>query len=137
MIVFTNGCFDVLHVGHIKLLRECRRLANALEFGFVYVGLNSDASVRRLKGDSRPINTQDDRKFILESLKFVDKVIIFDEDTPERLLKEIHPHILVKGGDYSLDQIVGKQYAKEVVVFPYIDGLSTTDTIAKANLSRR
>lgn len=137
MIVFTNGCFDILHVGHVRLLQECKRLANQHEHGLVCVGLNSDISVRRLKGNSRPINNQDSRKFVLESLKFVDQVCVFDEDTPELLIKKLCPDILVKGGDYIVEQIAGKQYAKKVVIFPYIDGFSTTDTICKASLSDR
>jgi D-beta-D-heptose 7-phosphate kinase/D-beta-D-heptose 1-phosphate adenosyltransferase len=138
MIVFTNGCFDVLHAGHVMLLKECRRLAG--EEGHVIVGLNSDTSASRLKGDSRPINGQLSRKFVLNSLRYVDSVIIFYADTPEELLSTLKPDILVKGGDYTTDQIIGKQYAREVVVFPYVDGFSTTDTIeriAKASSSNR
>jgi D-beta-D-heptose 7-phosphate kinase/D-beta-D-heptose 1-phosphate adenosyltransferase len=131
-VVFTNGCFDILHVGHVTLLQECKKLAAG---GKVIVGLNSDLSIKRLKGESRPINDQHSRKFLLESLKFVDEVIIFEEDTPEILISKILPDILVKGGDYSVDQIIGKQYAKDVVVFPYIDGLSTTRTIEKLTKS--
>ena len=130
--VFTNGCFDILHVGHISLLQKCRSLSCE---GKVIVGLNSDSSVKRLKGESRPINNQNDRKILLESLKYVDEVIIFDEDTPENLLSKIRPTILVKGGDYSLEQIVGKQYAEKVVIFPYADGKSTTSTIKKLSKS--
>ena len=130
--VFTNGCFDILHVGHISLLQKCQSLSCG---GKVIVGLNSDSSVKRLKGESRPINNQNDRKILLESLKYVDEVIVFDEDTPENLLSKIRPTILVKGGDYSLEQIVGKQYAEKVVIFPYIDGKSTTSTIKKLSKS--
>ena len=93
MIVFTNGCFDVLHRGHLDLLKYCKKL------GTVVVGLNSDASVKRLKGESRPLNSEKDRKYLLDSLVFVDKVIIFNEDTPYNLIKEINPDIIVKGGD--------------------------------------
>ena len=127
-IVFTNGCFDILHVGHIKLLEECRKLSLG---GTVIVGLNSDDSVKRLKGNSRPINDQRSRKILLESIRFVDEVIVFDEDTPENLLSIIKPDVLVKGGDYSIEQIVGKQFANEVVIFSYLDGFSTTSTIQK------
>ena len=132
-VIFTNGCFDILHTGHVQLLKECKKLAG--DNGKVIVGLNSDASVKNLKGDSRPINDQDSRKLLLESLRFVDKVIIFEEDTPELLIEKICPDILVKGGDYLIDQIVGKQYAKKVVVFPYVDGKSTTNTIEKLSKS--
>jgi len=127
--VFTNGCFDIIHLGHIKLLEECKKLAG--DDGKVIVGLNSDVSVKKLKGESRPVNDQDSRKLLLESLRFVDEVIIFEEETPEMLIEKIRPDVLVKGGDYSIDQIVGKQYAKKVVVFPYVDGKSTTNTIEK------
>ena len=125
-IIFTNGCFDILHAGHVQLLKECKKLAG--DNGKVIIGLNSDASVKKLKGESRPVNDQDSRKLLLESLRFVDEVIIFEEETPELLIEKIRPDILVKGGDYSIDQIVGKQYAKKVVVFPYVDGKSTTNT---------
>lgn len=127
-LVFTNGCFDILHIGHIKLLEECRKLSSD---GTVIVGLNSDDSVRRLKGSSRPINDQYSRKILLESVRFVDKVIVFDEDTPENLLSIIKPDVLVKGGDYSIEQIVGKQFANEVVIFSYLDGFSTTSILQK------
>jgi D-beta-D-heptose 7-phosphate kinase/D-beta-D-heptose 1-phosphate adenosyltransferase len=125
--VFTNGCFDILHVGHVSLLKECKKISG--DDGKVIVGLNSDKSVRKLKGDSRPINNQSSRKFILESLKFVDEVIIFDEETPEKLISTIRPNILVKGGDYKIEQIIGKQYVDKVVIFPYVDGHSTTGTL--------
>jgi len=132
-VIFTNGCFDILHVGHVQLLKECKKLAG--DNGKVIVGLNSDASVKKLKGESRPVNDQDSRKLLLESLRFVDEVIIFEEETPELLIEKIRPDILVKGGDYSIDQIVGKQYTKKVVVFPYVDGKSTTNTIEKLSKS--
>jgi len=128
-VIFTNGCFDILHAGHVQLLKECKKLAG--DNGKVIVGLNSDVSVKKLKGESRPVNDQDSRKLLLESLRFVDEVIIFEEETPEMLIEKIRPDVLVKGGDYSIDQIVGKQYAKKVVVFPYVDGKSTTNTIEK------
>lgn len=131
--IFTNGCFDILHAGHIQLLKECKKLAG--DDGKVIVGLNSDVSVKKLKGESRPVNDQDSRKLLLESLRFVDEVIIFEEETPELLIEKIRPDILVKGGDYSIDQIVGKQYTKKVVIFPYVDGKSTTNTIEKLSKS--
>jgi D-beta-D-heptose 7-phosphate kinase/D-beta-D-heptose 1-phosphate adenosyltransferase len=128
-VIFTNGCFDILHTGHISLLKECRELAGA--DGKVIVGLNSDRSVRRLKGENRPVNAQKDRKEMLESLRYVDEVIIFDEETPEMLLSILTPDVLVKGGDYALTDIIGKQYVKDVIIFPYVNGYSTTSTIKK------
>lgn len=121
--VFTNGCFDILHVGHIELLKYCKSFNYKL-----IVGLNSDASVKRLKGVKRPINNQEDRKKILESIKYVDEVIIFDDDTPIKLIEFIKPKIIVKGGDYIKEQVVGFGLA-EVIIFNYLDGYSTTKTI--------
>ena len=121
--IFTNGCFDIVHRGHIELLKFCK------SYGRVIVGLNSDASVRKLKGPSRPIFSQKDRKFLLESCKYVDKVIIFDEETPLELIKEIKPDIIVKGGDYTEDQVVGKDFCKSVIIFNYLDGYSTTKIV--------
>lgn len=132
-IIFTNGCFDILHAGHVQLLKECKKLAG--DNGKVVVGLNSDSSVKKLKGESRPVNDQESRKLLLESLRFVDEVIIFEEETPELLIEKIRPDILVKGGDYSADKVVGKQYAKKVVIFPYVDGKSTTNAIEKLSKS--
>ena len=122
-IIFTNGCFDILHRGHVELLKYCKTLGNK-----VIVGLNSDASIQRLKGDDRPINREDDRKFLLESLQFVDEVLVFNEDTPYNLIKEVSPDILVKGGDYNEKDIVGNDLC-EVRVFKYVEGYSTTKTI--------
>ena len=121
-VIFTNGCFDILHRGHLELLKYCKSL------GLVIVGLNSDESVKRLKGSERPINNQDDRKFMLESCKFVDGVLVFDEDTPYNLIKKVKPDIIVKGGDYSHNEVVGNDIS-EVRIFKYIDGYSTTKTI--------
>ena len=121
-IIFTNGCFDILHRGHIELLEFCSSM------GKVVVGLNSDESVKRLKGSQRPINKQDDRKYLLESCKFVDRVIVFHEDTPLNLIKKIKPNVIVKGGDYKAKDVVGSDIAK-VVIFNYINGYSTTKTI--------
>jgi len=101
-VVFTNGCFDLLHVGHVRYLKEAKGMGSKL-----IVGLNSDASVKRLKGDSRPLVNQSDRKEVLESLESVDEVHIFEEDTPLELIKKIRPDVLVKGGDYSIEDIVG------------------------------
>ena len=117
--IFTNGCFDILHRGHIELLRYCRSL------GHVVVGLNSDASIRQLKGKNRPFFSQQDRQFVLQSCKYIDEVIIFDEETPSELIKEVKPDIIVKGGDYKVEEVVGNNFA-EVRIFNYIDGYSTT-----------
>ncbi|HPC35704.1 MAG TPA: D-glycero-beta-D-manno-heptose 1-phosphate adenylyltransferase [Candidatus Marinimicrobia bacterium] len=127
-IVFTNGCFDILHVGHLELLENARKLGDIL-----IVGLNSDDSVQRLKGTQRPINTQLDRARVLAALAVVDYVIIFDEDTPLELIQALQPDFLVKGGDYSPDTIVGsafvKSYGGQVVVFPLVHGKSTSELI--------
>lgn len=125
-VVFTNGVFDILHRGHVTYLRQARSLGDLL-----IVGLNSDTSTRRLKGETRPVNTQDDRAFLLSALDCVDAVVIFDEDTPYELLQEIRPDVLVKGGDYTVDTIVGKEFAGEVAVLSFVDGFSTTKTIEK------
>ena len=122
-IIFTNGCFDILHVGHIKLLEFAKSLGDIL-----IVGLNSDSSVKRLKGTKRPINRQEDRKIVLENLKSVDRVIIFEEDTPLNLITDIKPNIIVKGGDYIAENVVGHEFC-DVIIFNYINGYSTTKTI--------
>jgi D-beta-D-heptose 7-phosphate kinase/D-beta-D-heptose 1-phosphate adenosyltransferase len=126
-VIFTNGCFDILHYGHVKLLEFCK------SYGHVIVGLNSDASISKLKGTSRPINSESDRKYVLESLKFVDEVYIFDEDTPYELISRINPDIIIKGGDYTPDTVVGSDIA-DVKIFEYIDGVSTTSVIEKLQL---
>lgn len=129
-IVFTNGVFDILHQGHIKILSEAATYSDIL-----IVGLNSDASVKRLKGDSRPVNTEPSRALILAALVMVDAVIIFEEDTPLELIKFIKPHVLVKGGDYTLDTIVGAKEVManngEVKIIPLEEGFSTTGIINK------
>lgn len=124
-IVFTNGCFDILHRGHIEYLEQSRALGSSL-----IVGLNSDESVRRLKGQSRPINNEDDRKMALESLRCVDRVIIFDEDTPYDLIKYVKPDIITKGGDYRPEDVVGNDLA-DVVILPFKQGYSTTSIVEK------
>lgn len=121
--IFTNGCFDVLHRGHVELLKYAKSLGSSL-----VVGLNSDNSVKKLKGNDRPINNQEDRKAILESIKWVDHVVIFDEETPEKLITKLKPDIIVKGGDYTKKEVVGHKIA-EVKIFELVDGLSTTKTI--------
>ena len=123
-IVFTNGCFDILHAAHIQLFEFCRSLGST-----VIVGLNTDASIKRLKGSTRPINTLEDRMKMLQSISYIDNVIPFDEDTPIKLLEHIKPHYLVKGGDYTKESVIGKEHATEVIIFNYIDGKSTTNLI--------
>jgi len=120
--IFTNGCFDILHRGHFELLKHCSSL------GSVVVGLNSDASVKRLKGSERPFFSAADRLFALQSCKYVDKVIIFHEDTPLSLIKKIKPDIIVKGGDYAPEEVVGSSLC-EVRIFNYIEGYSTTKVL--------
>ncbi|WP_457606245.1 D-glycero-beta-D-manno-heptose-7-phosphate kinase [Nitratifractor sp.] len=125
-IVFTNGCFDILHLGHVKYLETARSFGDVL-----IVGLNSDASVRRLKGESRPVNPQYDRAYLLAALEAVDYVTIFDEETPYELLKRIRPDILVKGGDYEGKEVVGSDLAGEVRLVDFVEGRSTTKIIEK------
>lgn len=120
-IVFTNGCFDVLHYGHMTFLEEAKKLGDIL-----IVGLNSDKSIKRLKGDLRPFNNEIYRIKQLEMLFIVDIIIIFDDDTPLNLIKKIEPCILVKGGDYTTNNIIGKEYAKEVKTLNFIENISTT-----------
>ena len=122
-VIFTNGCFDIVHRGHLELLSYCKSIGDKL-----IVGINSDESVKRLKGSNRPINTQEDRKFLLESLVYVDQVCIFNEDTPYNLINQIKPDIIVKGSDYSPDNVVGNDICK-VLIFEKIDDYSTTKTI--------
>ena len=122
--IFTNGCFDVLHRGHFELLKYCKSL------GYVIVGLNSDTSVAELKGPSRPVFSQEDRTFMLLSCKYVDEVHVFDEETPYHLIKQTKPDIIVKGGDYTVDTVVGSDLC-DVKIFNYIDGYSTTNTLEK------
>ncbi len=125
-IVFTNGCFDILHRGHVSYLDIAKSFGDVL-----ILGLNSDASVKRLKGDDRPINCEDDRGYILAALESVDYIVKFTEDTPYDLISLIKPDILVKGGDYEGKEVVGSDIAKEVKLVQFIDGKSTTKTINK------
>lgn len=129
-IVFTNGCFDLLHRGHLQYLSEARSMGDCL-----VVGLNSDASVSRLKGQNRPIKTQAERALMLAALKFVDAVVVFEEDTPLSLINTIEPDLLVKGGDYQIENIVGARElilkGKNVAVLPFSEGYSTSKTIEK------
>jgi rfaE bifunctional protein nucleotidyltransferase chain/domain len=134
-IVFTNGCFDILHPGHIAYLEEARALGDLL-----VVGLNSDSSVRRLKGPQRPINPQEDRAIMLAGLASVDYVTFFDEDTPIELIRRVDPDILVKGGDWTIDRIVGADHVQsrggKVYSLPFCQGYSTTALIEKIKALR-
>ncbi|MBI4690206.1 MAG: D-glycero-beta-D-manno-heptose 1-phosphate adenylyltransferase [Nitrospirae bacterium] len=124
-VVFTNGCFDIIHVGHVRYLKDAKALGDVL-----VVGLNSDMSVSAIK-PGRPINPQDHRAEILASLYMVDYVTLFDEDTPHELIKLLQPDILVKGGDWKKEDIVGSDIAKETYSLPYVKGISTTELIEK------
>ncbi|MBO4489529.1 MAG: D-glycero-beta-D-manno-heptose 1-phosphate adenylyltransferase [Bacteroidales bacterium] len=130
-IVFTNGCFDVLHYGHVHYLAQAKELGDIL-----VVGLNSDASVRRLKGEGRPVNPEHARAYVLAALEMVDYVCLFEEDTPYNLIAAVQPDVLVKGGDYVIDNIVGGDIVKkrngEVVVLPFVEGFSSTMIIEKS-----
>jgi D-beta-D-heptose 7-phosphate kinase/D-beta-D-heptose 1-phosphate adenosyltransferase len=125
-IIFTNGCFDILHLGHIKYLEEAKNLGDIL-----IVGVNADSSVRRLKGESRPINLEFDRAYLLNALNAVDFVVIFDEETPYNLIQTITPDVLVKGGDYKDKEVVGSDIAKTTHLIEFVDGKSTTSIIEK------
>jgi rfaE bifunctional protein nucleotidyltransferase chain/domain len=131
-IVFTNGCFDIIHSGHVSYLYETKGLGDIL-----IIGLNSDNSIKRLKGEGRPINNQNDRAIVLSAMKPVDYVVLFDEDTPYNLIKAIIPDILTKGGDYTAEDIVGfdivTENGGEVIVIDFVDGKSTTSIINKMN----
>ncbi len=130
-IVFTNGCFDILHVGHVDYLSKARRLGDVL-----VVGLNSDFSVKKIKGNRRPINKESDRAKILSSLYFVDYVTSFNETTPENLIKKVRPDILVKGGDWKIEDIVGgsfvRSYGGKIKSIPFVKGYSTTSIIERS-----
>ncbi len=125
-VVFTNGCFDLLHAGHVKYLETAKSFGDVL-----IIGLNSDRSVTALKGEGRPINVQMDRAYILAALEVVDYVVIFDEDTPYKLIKAIKPHTLVKGGDYEGKEVIGQDIADELKLVEFLDGKSSTQTIEK------
>jgi len=130
-IVFTNGCFDILHVGHVDYLSKARRLGDVL-----VVGLNSDSSVRKIKGKGRPINKESDRAKVLASLYFVDYITSFNENTPENLIKKLKPDLLVKGGDWKIRDIVGgtfvKSYGGKIKSIPFVKGHSTTSIIERS-----
>jgi len=129
-IVFTNGCFDIIHKGHVKYLQEAKKNGDIL-----IVGLNSDNSVKRLKGPERPIKDQEERALIMSALEMVDYVVVFDEDTPAAVLEKIKPAVLVKGGDYKIEEIVGREFADETIIIPFINGYSTSSTIDKIRTS--
>lgn len=126
-VAFTNGCFDILHAGHVSILEFSRNQADVL-----VLGINSDASVKRLKGPSRPINCQEDRALVCASLQAVDAVVLFEQDTPYELIKLVKPDVLVKGADYKVENVVGREFAKKVALYPILEGRSTTNTINKA-----
>ena len=129
-IVFTNGCFDILHPGHVAYLEKASRLGDVL-----VVGLNSDASVRAIKGRDRPVNKERDRAYVLSALSFVDYVTIFGEDTPERIIKKLKPDVLVKGGDWKSKDIVGGDFVRSrggrVASIKFLKGYSTTSLIKR------
>ena len=125
--VFTPGCFDIIHYGHIELFKYCRSIGDR-----VIVGLNSDSSIRQIKGSSRPINNLKSRLSVLEAIKYIDEVIVFDEEDPYRLIKSISPNVIVKGGDYKVEDVIGNDLC-DVKIFKYIDGYSTTKAIQRSN----
>ena len=136
-IVFTNGCFDLIHVGHVDYLRKSRELGDIL-----IVGLNSDASVKRIKGDTRPINSEDNRVMLLEAFEFVDYIYVFDESTPINVIKKLQPDIYTKGGDYELSNVIGpglgsdiiEEYGGEVVLIPICEDISSSKIIKRLML---
>jgi rfaE bifunctional protein nucleotidyltransferase chain/domain len=134
-LVFTNGCFDVLHRGHVAYLSRARTLGATL-----LVGVNSDASVRRLKGPGRPLVSAEDRAYVLAGLAAVDLVTVFDEDTPLELIRAVRPDVLVKGGDYAEDQVVGREVVDagggRVVILPFVEGRSTSGLIRRMREER-
>lgn len=129
-IAFTNGCFDILHVGHVRYLQEARRTADLL-----ILGLNSDASVRALKGETRPIVPQQERAEVMAALACIDYVTLFDDETPLQLIEHLRPDVLVKGGDYREETIVGRDQVRSwggrVVIVPFVAGASTTNIVEK------
>ena len=135
-IAFTNGCFDILHAGHVAYLRQAKAQGDIL-----VLGVNSDASIRKIKGKDRPVNKQDDRLMVLSELASVDYVIVFDKDTPMDLLRAIKPDVLVKGGDYTKDKVVGHEfvesYGGQVTVVGLVEGRSTTNIIQKIEATKR
>ena len=132
-VVFTNGCFDILHRGHVLYLQQAAMLGQHL-----VIGLNSDDSVRRLKGETRPLVHEEDRAVLLSALGCVDEVVIFTEDTPAELLRVLRPDILVKGGDYKPEEVIGREYVKRVEIISFEEGYSTTGLVQKiADLAKK
>ena len=129
-IVFTNGCFDLVHRGHVEVLANTADLGDRL-----IIGLNSDSSIQKLKGENRPIIDENSRAILLASLQFIDAIVLFSEDTPQKLIETIVPDILAKGGDYKVEEIAGHEVVLEnggsVILVPFIDGFSTTNIIDK------
>jgi D-glycero-beta-D-manno-heptose 1-phosphate adenylyltransferase len=134
-VVFTNGCFDILHVGHVRYLQEARAQGDLL-----VVGLNTDASVRRLKGPERPIQNESNRAEIMAALGCVDFVTLFEEETPEKLIRQVRPDVLVKGGDWTVDKIAGgvfvQSYGGEVKSLQFVEGNSTTSIVEKIRVEK-
>lgn len=130
-IVFTNGCFDILHIGHVKYLEKAKSYGDIL-----IVAVNSDESVKKIKGPTRPINSQNDRAYILASLEAVDYVVIFNEETPYKVIKKCKPHILVKGGDYKGKDVVGHDLVDELILVDFVKGKSTTNIIEKVKCNK-
>jgi D-beta-D-heptose 7-phosphate kinase/D-beta-D-heptose 1-phosphate adenosyltransferase len=127
-IIFTNGCFDIIHSAHLKILNYSKKQGDVL-----IVGLNSDESIKRIKGESRPINNIKERCELLAQLDIIDHIIIFNDDSPLNILSVIKPNTIIKGGDYTKDSIIGKEYADNIIIFDYINNISTTNTILKIN----
>lgn len=125
-VVFTNGCFDIIHHAHIKLLKFAKSKGDIL-----VVGLNSDKSIKKIKGESRPINNITDRASLLYELDFIDYIIIFEEDTPLNIIERLRPEVLIKGGDYKDKKIIGSEYVKEIILYNYIENTSSTNIIKK------
>ena len=125
-VVFTNGCFDIIHSAHIQLLQFAKKQGKIL-----VVGLNSDESVRKLKGQSRPINCAEERCKLLMNLGFVDYIIVFDSETPYEISSMLRPNVIVKGGDYTKETVVGNEFADKTIIYEYKNGLSTSNTVSK------
>ena len=131
IVVFTNGCFDIMHPGHIECLRMAKELGNIL-----IVGLNTDNSVRKIKGTMRPIFNESDRATVLSAIRWVDYVVLFDDLTPQKLIQLLKPNMLVKGGDYEPEAVVGKEVAGNVVIIPLLHGYSTTEIINRIKVQK-
>jgi D-beta-D-heptose 7-phosphate kinase/D-beta-D-heptose 1-phosphate adenosyltransferase len=126
IIVFTNGVFDIIHPGHIELLRSAKSFGD-----FLILALNTDSSVKKIKGDKRPIFSLNERIKILSSIVYVDLIVSFEEETPYKVIKFLKPDILVKGGDYRIEDVIGREFVKEVKIVPYLEGYSTTKIIER------